>query len=179
MLNKVLSVFLCFLLPLTAIKKVYAEIPAPKTLAEKLESVVNLLEVPEDELGIGEAISPLYKGNKAPFSGVHLSPMAVAFIYVELKSVAKTIEIEVERAKKEAEAYHKYEINKKKIEYDADVKVLNVKIEANEKNISFLEKRLIEEEKKRESVPLWTGLGFLAGVGISLLTVYVVSETVN
>lgn len=179
MFKKFVSTLLCFLLPVTLTNGAWAQTPEPKTMAEKLENALNLLDVPEAESQLGEAISPLYKGYRAPFAGVHLSPAAVAFIYVELKNIAKTVEIEAQRAKKEAEVNCAYELEKKKIGYEADIKILDVKLEATGRTVNFLEKKLLEEEEKRKNVYLWTGLGFLAGVGLSLLTVYVVSETVE
>ncbi len=137
------------------------------------------IDVPEGEANIGAAISPMSKGNRAPFTGLLLSPLAVATIISELSSYQEMLEIELGRVKAEYEADVKFRLNRLKIEHEADVSVLNVQIESANKRIIDLGDLLQKEIDNRPNVFLWTSLGILGGIGITLLTMFAVSQVSN
>ena len=67
-----------------------------------------------------------------------------------------------------------YEVEKQKIMSKADIEVAQAKIESNLKQVELLQKQLKQEIESRPNVTLWTGLGVLSGVGLTLLVVYAV-----
>jgi hypothetical protein len=137
------------------------------------------IDVPKNEANIGAAISPMPKGNRAPFTGLLLSPLAVATIISEISSYQEMLEIELARVKAEYEADMKFRLNRLKIEHDADKTVLNTQIEAANKRIIELGDLLQKEIDNRPNVFLWSSLGVLGGIGITLLTVFAVSQVSN
>jgi len=164
--NKFIAAFLCVVFPL------YSATPA---LAEPPQSVPNT-STPEGETDPGEVITPLRKGTKAPFTGSLLSPQAMAKIIVEMKLANERIAIEVDRAKGECDAQCDKKISDKTASCEADNKIAKSTIEQNIKDIEELNKELETLRSSQPNVYLWTGLGVLTGIGISILTVYAVSE---
>ncbi len=137
------------------------------------------INVPEGETSVGAAISPMSKGNRAPFTGLLLSPLAVATIISELSSYQEMLEIELTRVKAEYEADMKFRLNRLKIEHEADKTVLNTQIETANKRIIELGYLLQKEIDNRPNIFLWSSLGVLGGIGITLLTVFAVSQVSN
>ena len=93
MKNKIISLVVCVSFFISTISHAI----------EPLRLNIPTVLLPEGEPNPGAAISPLRKGNKAPFTGVHLSPEAVATLLAHYKFLADQIEIEVNRAREEDE----------------------------------------------------------------------------
>lgn len=137
------------------------------------------LPVPEllpDEPDVGEAISPMRKGQRAPFTGVLLSPKAVAKLTVELNSIEEKIEIEKEKVLKACQAECSFKVTNADIESRTDIKILKAKLESEEKENKILQKRVEKLEKDRPNVTTWTFVGFLTGVVATVAIVFGVSE---
>lgn len=126
------------------------------------------------EPDVGAAVSPMKKGQTAPFTGVLLSPRAVATVTVNLQSIEEKIKIEVNRATELAKVKCDADVNAEKIKAEADTKVFQAQLEARNAELKILTDRLEKEEKAKPNLLLWTGGGVLGGV---LLTVLVVHAT--
>ena len=129
------------------------------------------------EAELGAVISPMKKGQTAPFTGVLLSPKAVASISVELANIQKTIDLEIKKSIAIEAAKHNFEIQKIQIKSDADRKVLKAKIEAKIEEINILNLRIEKLEKSDSNLILWVGGSFITGVVVSVLTVFAVSQS--
>ena len=127
----------------------------------------------EGEKDVGAAISPMKKGQTAPFTGVLLSPKAVATVTVELQSIAEKVKIEVSRATDEATARCDARVNEEKIKAEAGVKILNAQLESRLAENKILTDRLEKEEKSKPNLMLWTGGGVVVGVALTVLVVQV------
>lgn len=127
---------------------------------------------PENEESVGEALSPLRKGQKAPFSGVLLSPAAIANITVKLSSFDDEIQLEINKIKAEAAAEAQLIISQKKAEFEADMAIIKANLESLEKENVFLQEELEEEKRNRPSRGVWFSLGVLAGVGITVTILF-------
>jgi hypothetical protein len=130
----------------------------------------------------GAVISPLRKGQRAPFTGVLLSPEAAARVIVNQQMVPQQIAIEVDRAKQTCQA----EADKKYADLDATCKsdrdVANAKLKAAAAENAKLLKLSQDYEKKLNSQispGVWIGLGIVGGVVATLGTVYVVTRVTN
>jgi len=169
MLKKIISIITCLAF-VAKIGTAHAEVPVPETNFPSLPSI----DVPPDEIDPGEAISPLKKNQKIPFTGLGISPRAILKINVWLKFNNERIEIEKNYVKEKMQAQCDYEVEKQKIVSKADIEVAQAKIESNLKQVELLQKQLKQEIESRPNVTLWTGLGILGGVGLTLLVVYAV-----
>jgi hypothetical protein len=172
MRKRFVSLFLSALLPFTSIPA-HAE---EKRIVDSLPALVDQVTTPLPEENVGAAISPMRKGNKAMFTGVLLSPLAIATLITELKSAELVTEIEVKRAKDEAAAWCIKDLEKAAATAEAEKKSLQAEIDAKITQMKELEKALDKAERDRPNAYLWAGLGVIGGVGISLLTVYAVSS---
>lgn len=127
------------------------------------------------ELDVGAAISPMRKGQTAPFTGVLLSPKAVTTIIVEQNSVPEKIQIEVDKTRKEEQVKCDFKVIEITAPLITDKKILEASQEANKKQINLLTEELKKSEDSRPNVVLWTGLGFVGGIAVTVLTVFAVS----
>lgn len=130
------------------------------------------IDVPPSENNVGEALSPLRKGQRAPFTGVLLSPAAVAKTTITLKSIEEEIQIEINKLKAEAIAQTELIVAQKKAEFDADISIIRANLEFSTHQRDALEKELIMERRTRPSRILWLSVGILAGSGITLTILF-------
>jgi hypothetical protein len=121
------------------------------------------------ESDVGAAISPMKKGQVAPFTGVLLSPAASAKISVDYESLSKQIKIAVDQATAEAGARCDARVNEVSIHANADKRVADAQLEASKKENVILNERIKKQEDDRPNVILWLGGGFLAGLGAAVV----------
>jgi len=131
---------------------------------------------PASEPDVGTALSPLRKLQPAPFTGVLVSPGGVASLIAELNSIKSLIKIEVDKAKADEQARAYFQVGEVTARADADKKVAQAQLDARGKEIDLLTAQLKKEENNRTNTPLWTGLGFGAGIVVTVLTVVVVNK---
>lgn len=133
------------------------------------------------EVDVGSAISPMKKGQIAPFTGVLLSPKASATIIVQLNLLSEQIQIEIDRVKGEEKAKCDFRVAETSNTLTTDKKILQAQLDEREKRINIVTDALKKEENSRPNLPLWvgvgTGAGFVLGVGLSILTVYAVGQS--
>lgn len=133
--------------------------------------------VPTGEKDPGSAISPMKKNDKAPFTGVLLSPRAVATIITQINNVDEQIGIEVEKARSEEKAQCEFKTSELKTTFEADKKILVAYVDAGQRDIVSLREQLAKSETSQANLAFWVGMGFVGGVLITLVTVYAVSHT--
>jgi hypothetical protein len=170
MKNKIISFVVCISFILSS-----NFVHAIEPLMLDLPSVL----LPDDEADPGAAISPLRKGNRAPFTGVHLSPAAVATLLAHYKFLAEQIEIETKRAKEEAYAKYGFEKEQLRIQFEADKNILKTRLVYSESEIDRISRLLRKEIDSRPSIPVWVGIGFASGAALVLLTIFVSGQSTN
>ena len=130
---------------------------------------------------MGAAISPMKKGQVAPFTGVLLSPKALATIVVQLNSLQEQINIEVDHAKAEAKARCDFSVAETTNRLETDKKVLQAQVDSRNQQVNILNDVIKKQEENRPNTPLWVGVGgvvgLVVGVGLSALTVYAVGQS--
>lgn len=129
-----------------------------------------------DEPDVGAAVSPLRRYQVAPFTGVLLSPRAVAVVTTELKSIESRIKIEVDRATATCEARADFRVTEEKIKAEADKKVMSAQLETRSKENQVLTDRLERAEKSAGDKQWWAGGGFVGGALVTILIVFGVSH---
>jgi hypothetical protein len=124
----------------------------------------------------GRALSPMRRNQRAPFTGVLLSPSAVADVIVEIESIEERIHIEVMNAVKTEQTECEKRIETSETKLKTDKKMLQTTIESKDKDILKLNSELEKAKKEQTNPMLWAGIGFASGVVATVLTVFAVSQ---
>jgi hypothetical protein len=169
MKKKLVSILLSFTMPFYGIARAEESTPKENISLPKMET-------PVGEVDPGEAISPLKRGQRAPFTGVHLSPAAVARIIVELESFPEKLGIEQARLRDELNAQCKKLVDDEKTSHETTKRTTDAQHKSDMVEIKNLTEQLEQEKKNRSNVYLWAGVGVMSGIGITLLTVYAVNK---
>lgn len=129
------------------------------------------------EPDVGAAVSPMRRGQVSPFTGILLSPKAIATIMVELNSIQDVVKIETDRVKAEADARCEFRVSQLKIAMEADAKIAQAKLDARQRELDVVTERLKKVENSSPDPLLWGGLGFGAGALSVILTIVIVQAT--
>jgi len=137
------------------------------------------VETPQGEVDPGEVISPMKLSQKAPFSGVLLSPKAVATITARFLSISDRIAIAKQEATDVAQEECRNEKSITKIQNDADTEILKARIENNQRIIGSYEKTLSEIKSSQTDPALLIGLGAIGGAAVTVVTIFAVAQTMK
>jgi hypothetical protein len=146
--------------------------------AQQVEELPKV-ETPQGEVDPGEAISPMRISQRAPFTGVMLSPKALASIIAKLKSIETRISLATEEAKEQSAEVCRHEKEVISIRNTADKDILTARIEDNNRNLQAYEKRIAEVKESQTDPALLIGLGALGGVAATVLTVFAVTQSLK
>lgn len=150
----------------------YALLPL-NAYAEEAPALPTII-APAGEKDAGLTISPLKKDNKAPFTGVLLSPAAVASIIAQAHVYDAQVKLEVDKTKAEEQAQCQYRVSEIKTTTDADKGILQARYDAKVKEVEALQKQI--KPSTSTAPALYVSGGAVAGIGLTLLTVFVVSR---
>lgn len=123
---------------------------------------------------VAPVVTPVAKGTPAPFSGVLLTPEAVARVIAEAKDCPKRAAVEAERAKGEQKAMDDKALADVKADAKRDREIFQAGIDQRDGNIKDLTARLEKSEQARGTAWLWAGGGVLAGALIVTLSIMAV-----
>lgn len=140
--------------------------------------------LPSPTLVLGEkdpglAISPMKKGQKAPFTGVLLSPQSSANIIVEFETFQERIQLEVNKAIKQEQADCQKKVSDLSAQSETDKKILQANIDEKGRTISNLRtevKKLNDDAAARWAPTTWIGLGTAGGILLTVLTAFAISK---
>ena len=135
---------------------------------------------PSGEKSPGAAISPMKKGQTAPFTGVLFSPIAVANVMAIYVSMPQEIQIETKKATDTANAICEKRVadNKATADYNATVAADQLKAaQVNNERLRKATDDLTAKESAQWSTYTWTGLGAAGGIGLTLGIMYLYSRT--
>lgn len=121
-------------------------------------------------------ITPLTKGQPAPFSGVLLTPEAVAKVIAEAQDCPKRIKVEADHARDVQKAEDDKVLADAKADAEHDKKILQAGITSRDGQIKDLTTALQKSEDARKNTWLWVGGGTLVGVLVTIGTVVLVSS---
>lgn len=120
-------------------------------------------------------IAPLSKSQPAPFTGVLLSPEAVAQMVAQQDTAQASQKLAVQHQADLDAAQLKYQIDQLMTTCLADKSVLQAQVDDGKKQVQILNDQL----KKTTGGPpasLWVGIGAAGGIVATLLTVFAVSR---
>jgi len=123
---------------------------------------------------IAPVITPVTKGTPVPFTGILLTPEAVARIVAEAKDCPKRAAVEVERARGEEKALSEKALADVKSDAKRDREVMQAGLDQRDGNIKDLTDRLQKSENSRSLTWLWAGGGVIAGAVIVTLSIVTV-----
>lgn len=163
---KKITAYLSLLCILTISLPVFAQgIPVPATP-----------ELWPGEPDVGAAVSPMRKGQAAPFTGVLFSPRAIAIVITELKNIPELVKIETDKTKKVCEAECDFKVKNIQIVLESDMKVLKAKLESSNKENAIFQNRIKKIEDSQPNLTWWVGGGFAVGALTTVLIVFGTSQ---
>jgi hypothetical protein len=141
----------------------------------------NMWVLPQTNLQPGEkdpgpVLAPMKLGQRAPFSGVLLSPSAVANVIVEFETFEERLHIEVIRAVSEERAAGDKRLSDASAGCVADKKELQANLHASKRESDLYKKELKNTIDSQPNPYIWAGLGALGGAAFTLLTVFAVTQ---
>ena len=142
--------------------------------AEELTKLPKI-ETPYGEIDPGEALSPMKRDQRAPFTGVLLSPKAVAKITVDLKSIDDKVKLEVRQATETQVAICLREKNEINIKADADKSILEASVQEKLRTIKLYEEQLKKESGKPNPGTV-LGIGVAIGAVLTTMTALAFSQ---
>lgn len=132
------------------------------------------------EVDVGAAISPMKKGQVAPFTGVLLSPKAIASVVAEISSVQDRVKVEVDHANALSTAQCDFKVAETTNRLETDKKFIQAQADEQAKQVAILNDQLKKEESSRTNTPLWVSLGitggFIVGVAATVVSVFAVNK---
>ena len=128
------------------------------------------------EVSVGTAVSPLRKGQLAPFTGILLSPEAVAKVIVDYNNAKGQTEIEVQKARETQKAQDKLLIDNAAADLAREKAIGEAQVKSRDAQIKIVNDALAKAEKDRPNPTFWAGLGVVAGAAVTILTVFVVGS---
>lgn len=131
------------------------------------------------EPDVGAAVSPMRRMQQAPFTGVLLSPRAIATIIAELNAIQDLVKIETNKVRGEEQAKCTFEKSEIRTAMEADAKVSRAKLDAKVEELKLVQERLKKAEESAPDPLLWSGLGFGAGVLVTVLASVAIVTTVK
>ena len=143
---------------------------------EKANNIIAPMKLAVNEKDLDKVLSPMRKGQKAPFTGVLMSPAATANIIVELQTIDEKIRIEVNAAvqKQLVECDKKFDDNNSR--FNADKKILQSKVDQKDRELLVFNNQLKKEKDSATNPYIWAGIGALGGIVTTVLITFAVSN---
>lgn len=124
----------------------------------------------QGEISVGPAVSPMKKGQIAPFSGVLLSPEAVAKIIVDFNNQKAQTQIEVDKAIAIQKAKDQLIIDNVSADLQREKDVAIAQVKNRDDQLKILNDRIADAEKNKPNVVAVAGLGAVAGAALVVLS---------
>jgi hypothetical protein len=145
-LKRLISVLLVFCLLAPA--RVYAN-----------DDNVPPIQQPAGEKDPGNVLTVVKKDHLVPFTGILLSPRAVAELLAKMELAKKEAELAAMRAREEQRVRDEAEIKGLKIELDAEKKTAEERLAIRDNRLAELQKDLAKAEADRPNPLTWTLVG--------------------
>lgn len=121
----------------------------------------------------GAVMTPLMKGQKAPYTGTLLSPRSVAIFIAEVNAMPQKCQFNIDAALARCQADSDFEVGMCRTKSESDTAVLNSKLKLLEAVDTQNKKRIQELEKVQTSPVTWLLLGAAGGVVVTGAIVYI------
>lgn len=150
--------------------------PEPEQPVKDFARSLPPIQLQPGEKDPGNALSPMKRGQRAPFTGVLLSPSAIATVVVEFESFEERLHIEVMKSVAEERAAGDKRLGDANATSTADKKILQANFDAAKREANAFKIELKELKDSQPNPYLWAGIGAAGGVVFTLLTVFAVTQ---
>lgn len=120
-------------------------------------------------------IAPLQQGQVAPWSGVLLSPGAVAQIVAQQDTAQAALQLVVQHQVEIDQAQQKYALAVAATTCDADKQVLQAQVDDGKRQVTVLNDQL-KKNTGGPGAPVWIGVGVVGGIVVTVLTVFAIGK---
>jgi hypothetical protein len=127
----------------------------------------------------GATITPLKKGQIAPYDGNLLSPAAVASVIAQLDVIPAQIKLETDKVKTQEKAQCEFTLSELKANFETENKIQKARIDQQLKSIQVLQDELAKKEKEKPNTTMWTTLGVTGGLIIGIGITAVIASAVK
>ena len=136
----------------------------------KIITILLILLIPMTGWAETPQVSPLNKGDKAPFSGVLYNPTAVAELVAQREALIKQHELFMEQLEKQLQARCNLQVDNLAVEVDICNDRYNHMVGIKDKHIKQLQVLALEKPKSHSE--WWFLGGIVAGALITIGAVY-------
>lgn len=153
-------------------KRLISTVLVTTMLAISSHARADVAVVPESSPPV---IAPLTKNQPAPFTGVLLSPEAVAQVIAKQDAAIVTQELAVKHQADLDSVELKFQIDQLTTTCTTDKNILHAQIDDQKKQVQILNDQL-KKTTNSPSATFWMGIGGVGGIAVTLLTVFAVSQ---
>lgn len=121
-------------------------------------------------------VSPLEKGERAPFDGVLLDPAAAAKLMVDQQEADNKCQIEINKHVETEKAKLQLDLANMKASRDALKKELAIRMSIKDEHIKFLENDAVKNAKKSQNSVWWFMGGLAGGILLSIGAAFIIRE---
>lgn len=120
-------------------------------------------------------ITPLSKGQPAPYLGVLFSPEAVAQVVAEKDAAERRLLLAIQHQVDLDAVQLKFEKDTLTTTCNADKEILQAQVDDGKRQVDILNDQL-KKQTGGPGAPVWIGLGAVGGVVLTVITVFAVSQ---
>jgi hypothetical protein len=154
---------------------VWYDIEMKRVLSSLLVTTMLVSSMPAWADATAAAVSPISKGQTAPYTGVLLSPQALAQIVAQQDTVAAAMQLAVQHQSNIDAAQSQFQIAQQATTCTADKSDLQAQVDDDKKQINTLTVQL-KHNTGGLGAPTWIGVGVVGGVALSVLTAFAISK---
>lgn len=169
-------IFFCIFL--LALMGLYVTTCAPQTASAQEANTSASVSIPvptvsNAERDPGAVMTPLTKGQKAPFTGTLLSPKSIAILIAEFHAMPKRCDARVEAEIGRCKADSELETGLCRTNCEANTAILNSRLKTLEAVDDQNKKRIAELQKAQTNPLMWLLGGVVGGVLVTGTIVYI------
>lgn len=132
------------------------------------DEVIPPVQTPSGEADPGNVLVVTKKSAPAPFTGILLSPRAVAELLSKLEAAKKEADLAAARAREEQRTKDETEIKGLQIELGAEKRSAEERLAIRDNRISALEKDLVKSQEDKPNPVTWFAVGATSTALITL-----------
>ena len=148
----------------------YDDPPSPEPLCHTCTFILPSVPLEPGEVDSGDAVSPLKKSQKAPFTGVLVSPSGVAKLVTELESRKEQVQVEVNRAREQEKATCNLQLANDRARAEYVSSVAAAQLSSKDAELAAANAAAMSDKSTQAlKIALAAAVGLIVGSGIATL----------